>query len=117
MTAFTERNLNQTAVYWATPTPDGSGGHTWAAPVEIDCRWEASTKLIRAANGEEIVCMAEVQVNQDLDQNGMLYLGDLDDLSVAQKADPMTVEGAYHIRRFDKVPAIKGAAFFRKAYL
>jgi hypothetical protein len=117
MATFPNRNLTQTAVYWASPTSDGYGGFTWDTPVEIDCRWVNSTKLIRAANGEQIICMAEVQISQDLDENGMLYLGELGDLTIAQKADPMTVSGAYHIRRFDKVPTIKGTDFFRKAFL
>jgi len=79
MATFPNRNLNQTAVYWASPMPDGYGGFTWDDPVEIDCRWEGSTKLIKRANGEQIACMAEVQINQDVEENGMLYLGDLDE--------------------------------------
>jgi hypothetical protein len=118
MATFPDLDLNQTAVYWASPTPNGTGGFTWDTPVEIDCRWESSTELIRASNGEQIVSRAEVQVGQDLEENGMLYLGDLDDLSVAQKADPMTVSTAYQIRRFDKVPDIDDATvFYREAYL
>lgn len=117
MASFPNRNLNQTAVYWASPIKDGYGGYTWSDPVEIDCRWVNSTRLITASNGEEIVCRAEVQVKQDLDEQGMLYLGDLDDLDSSEEADPRTISVAYQIKRFDKVPTIKGNKFFRKAYL
>lgn len=122
MANFPNRNLNQTAVYWASPVPDGYGGFTWDDPIEIDCRWVNSTKVIltravRGGGGEEIICQAEVQVNQDLDEQGMLYLGSLDDLDSGEEADPVTISTAYTIKRFDKVPTIKGNRFFRKAYL
>lgn len=114
---FPNRNLNQTAVYWANPVKDGSGGFTWDAPVEISCRWVVSTKVITIANGKEIVTRAEVQVEQDVDEQGMLYLGSLDDLDSSQEAGPEDVAGAHEIRRFDKTPTMSGTSFFRKAYL
>lgn len=115
--AFPERNLKQTAVYWSTPTEDGSGGFTWATPVEISVRWVNATKLITSANGDEITSQAQVQVSQDVDLQGMLFLGDLDDLSSAQEANPETIATAYRIQRFDKVPTVKGTAFYRKTFL
>jgi len=117
MADFPNKQLNQTAVYWASPTQDGYGGFTWSSPVEIDCRWQNSTKVITTGNGDEIVCKAIVYVNQDVDEEGMLYLGDLDDLDSGQEADPMTVDGAYKILRFDKSPTVRGDAYLRKVYL
>lgn len=108
----------QTAVYWGNPTPDGYGKMTYDAPVEIACRWDNVSKLITAANGDQIVCSAIILVTQDVDNQGMLYLGTLDDLDSAQEADPSTVEGAYEIKRFDKTPMIfETDEFVRKAYL
>jgi hypothetical protein len=117
MTAFPNNNLNQTAVYWGNPINDGYGTFTFDDPVEIACRWEDSNKLIRQSNGEQKLSMAEVQVSQDLDENGILFLGDLDDLTAAQEADPASISSAYVIMRFDKIPTLKGTKFFRKAYL
>lgn len=122
MTVFTERNLNQQAVYWATPVEDGYGGHTWATPIEIDCRWVDKIEVIlsrtaRAGAGEELVSRAQVQVSQDLDEQGMLFLGELTDLTVAEKTDPATISNAYSIKQFAKVSTIKGTAFYRKAWL
>lgn len=114
---FPNRNLWQTAVYWGTPVATGSGGFTYADPVEIDCRWVDSNRVIMASDGNEIVTRAEVQLAQDVEEQGMLFLGDFDDLDSAQEEDPTNLDGAFLIKRFDKVPTIRGNAFFRKAYL
>lgn len=119
-TKFPARNLNQTAVYWGSPTDDGYGGFAYADPVEVSCRWVDSTRVVTDRTGKEIVCRAEVQVSQDLDEQGMLYLGTLDDLDSSEEADPMALESgrmAYEIKRFDKVPSMKGTHYFRMAYL
>lgn len=117
MTKWFERQLDQIAVYWASPVKDGYGGFTWNDPVEIDCRWVGSTRVITNANGQEVVCRAEVVVDQDLDKEGVLYLGSLADLDSAEEDDPDTVDGAYRIQRFDKSPTWDCSAFYRKAYL
>ena len=115
--AFPNNNLRQTAVYWGNPTEDGYGNYTYDDPVEITCRWGEVTEVLTGPQGEELVSQAKVQVKQDLDENGLLFLGDLDDLSAAEEADPTTVEAAYRILKVDKVPTIHGRAFFRRAWL
>jgi len=118
---FPERNLNQTAVYWASPTSDGRGGFTYTTPVEINCRWIDKTEIISglrgAQPGQEVISKSQVQVKQDLDEGGILYLGNLTDLTVGQKADPMTIDTAYKIKRFEKIITIKSRRYFRKVYL
>jgi len=113
-----EKICVQTAVYWGTPTQDGYGGLTFADPVEILVRWEDTTKIIFAANGEEYACIAEISVKIDLDINGYLYLGELSDIDAADQPYPKTIEGAYRIRRVDKTPVIKKTdEFVREVYL
>ena len=56
-------------------------------------------------------------MKQDLDEGGILYLGNLTDLTVGQKADPMTIDTAYKIKRFEKIITIKSRRYFRKVYL
>ena len=116
MSNFPQRQLNQKAVYWGAPISDGYGGFSWADPVEIDCRWSDSARVITTHDGSELVCRAEVQVAQDLDEQGMLLLGVLEDLESGDYNDPVNAE-AWAIVRFDKVPTIKGDKFFRKAYM
>jgi hypothetical protein len=117
MARFPNRNLNQTAVYWGNPQPDGTGGYTWDDPIEIDSRWIYDREVMIDNQGEEIVSHAQVRVAQDLDENGMLFLGTLNDLDSDQEANPGTVTEARKIRQFRKVPLIQGNGYSRKAML
>jgi hypothetical protein len=118
ITDFIIRTCTQTAVYWGTPVNDGQGGKTFADPVEIYCRWEEIMQIVSDSKGNEITSRALVYLTQDVDEDGMLYLGTLDDLDSAQEADPMGTQGAYTIKRFEKLPALGSTTeFLRKAYL
>jgi len=120
--ALITRMCTQTAVYWGSPVDDGYGTKTFADPVEISCRWEDRAEKISwqgaSRLGEEIVSRAQVFTTQDVDELGWLFLGDLDDLSSAEEADPMSVDTAFEIKRFDKTPAMRSTTeFSRVAYL
>lgn len=108
----------QTAVYWGNPDPDGFGGCTFDDPVEIICRWDDVTKVISDGKGNVIISRAVVMVAQDVDEEGMLFLGTLDDLDSGQEDNPKSVSGAFTIKQVNKIPAPASATeFFRKAYL
>src|SRR5512135_3684277 len=102
---FPERNLNHTAVYWSAPTNDGYGGFSYGQPVELECRWEEAAKLFNNREGQEIIGAIAVQVTVDVEQNGMMKLGTLDDLESADYNDPVGA-GALPVVRFDKVPTV-----------
>lgn len=109
---FIENVCVQTAVYWGSPTPDGYGGLTYADPVEIFCRWDGSTKLITDAKGVEVVAIASIMVLQEVDVDGLLYLGSLDDLDSTQEDDPSTITTAYKIKKLDKTPLFESTDEF-----
>ena len=117
MATFWNKTLNQTIVYWGTPVSDGWGKYTFADAVEIDGRWIDKTELFMGTNGKEVISSAVVLLGQDVDEEGYLYLGDLDDLDSAEEDDPMTVNGAYKIEKFMKCPDIRGSDSLRKAWL
>jgi hypothetical protein len=123
MEAFISSKCVQTAVYWGNPVNDGYGGHTFDDPVEIACRWEDKDQVVGTQVGGEVtggvlLSRSIVFVTQDLDEEGYLYLGSLDDLSVEQQANPKLVETAYIIKRFEKTPALGSTTeFLRKAFL
>lgn len=105
----------QTVVYWGSPVSDGSGGRTFATPVELLVRWEDRTEMFVDAQGREKRSRAVVLLGQDVDLGGYLYLGTLADLSSAP--EPVDTATAYAIQAFAKVPDIKGTRFWRKAWL
>ena len=117
------RNLTATCVYWGNPQNDGEGGFTFDDAVEISCRWEDMMQIVSDAKGNEVSSRALVFVGQDLDEEGYLYLGTLDDLydsaesSAGAIDDPKEIEGAYQIKRFQKTPSLSGSGYLRKAYL
>lgn len=105
----------QTAVYWGNPQPDGFGKISYNDPVEIKVRWDEKTQFVRDDKGKEITSKAEVIVLQDLEVDGLLYLGEIADLN--SSGDPPVSE-AWKIIRSDKSPTFgKTNVFVRTVYL
>jgi len=116
--SYMQRVCTDTAVYWGSPQEDGYGGKIYDTPVDISCFWEDTIQVFQNTNGEIVISKAEVFVLQDVDENGILYHGSLSDLSESEKSDPLSVEGAYFIRKFEKLPALGGTSeYIRKVYL
>lgn len=115
---FIKRVCVQTAVYWGTPINDGQGGKTFAAPVEIKCRWKDTTEVTTGKAGKEIISKAKVLVTQTLDEEGYLYLGTILEISVPNLQTPAIIVGAFEIKRFTKVPEFRSMInFVQNAYL
>ncbi len=118
------RRLTQTCVYWGNPTPNGRGGYTYDDAVELDCRWEEMYQVVTDARGVEVTSRALVYLEQDVDYEGMLYLGTLDDLydqaesSADAISDPTQYANTFVVKRFEKIPALGSTTVFvRKAFL
>lgn len=97
---------NQTAVYWAPASLDSFGKHTFGVPVEVDCRWQDSVELVRDGSGAERCSVSKVFPDRALSTGGFLYLGELTDLSDAEKADPKTVTNASEIIAVQDIPSL-----------
>ena len=118
------RTFTQKCVFWGSPVNDGQGGFTFASPVELSCRWEEMHQVVTDSKGNEITSRALVFVPSDVVEEGMLYLGTLDDLydlygesSGGALDSPKDISGTYIIKRFQKTPSIDGSGYLRKAYL
>jgi hypothetical protein len=117
------RACKQTAVYWANPQDDGYGNKTFDDPVEIKCRWEDIRQVLgtvgeNTTTGYDIIPRAIVYLTQDVDEEGLLYLGTLDDLDSTQEDNPMTIEGICIIKRPAKIPSLGSTTdFLYKAFL
>lgn len=108
-----QRFCVQTAVYWGNPQLDGYGGYTFDDPIELKppnngVRWDQKSRLEFSLKGDVITAMAQVLVLQDVDELGYMYLGTLSDFESGQDlSNPIEIEGAYVIRRFDKIPMVR----------
>ena len=114
---FIKKICVQTAVYWGNPVNNGSGGFTFDTPREIKCRWSDKTRVVYSNLGNEIIAKTEVIVIEDLDFQGWLYLGYLQDLedpdnNYALPTNPIEVEGAFPIIAVDEEPLIKSKTEF-----
>ena len=126
---FLTQICDQTAVYWGTPTSNGRGGYTYDDPVELNCRWKDEQIMFGSDDGEQLVSKSVVHLLEDVDHNGLLYLGTLDDLETLYDDsegdssgvwyDPKLIEkGLCIIKKFTKVPSLRlTTEFVRKAYL
>lgn len=96
--------------HWAVQS-DNHGGFTFSTPTILKGRWEQRIDNVISPDGEEFVSKANVWVASDVSVGDYLYLGE----SVA--ADPTTLDGAYRVQVFGKVPDIRGTNFERKTIL
>jgi hypothetical protein len=115
---YIKRISKHTAVYWGSPTPAADGSNTFGTPEEIKCFWLNESGVTVEKDGKEVSVVATVYVSQDLDEQGMLYLGTLSELTTAQKTDPRRVSCAYEITRFRKDPSLYlNGKFSRRAFI
>ena len=126
---FITSKLTQTAVYWGNPHEDGYGKVLFDEPIEIACRWEYKQQVLGTISatlvvGYQDISRSIVYVDRDLDEEGCLFLGTLDDLTDSEGDssggyyEPQQVDGAWIIKRFEKTPALGSTSvFLRKAHL
>ena len=113
---FIKKISVQTAVYWGNPVNDGSGGFVFDEPVEIKCRWEDKIQIVNDSDGSEVVSDSFILTNEDLDENGYLFLGTLDDLDSDELNDPKSKSGARAILSKNKIPMIRSTKEFVRLY-
>lgn len=131
--SFLKKVCVQPAVYWGNPVPDGMGGCTFAAPVEIKVRWasKVSTPHSTYNKSEQVDSRTEVTKDatevlctQDLDIGGFLWLGSLQELTdflyptPAHTRSPLFIDNAMKITNFSKTPLLfSKTKFVRTAML
>lgn len=103
--------LNQTATYWGNPEDDGYGGKTYDSPVTIAVRWEEKQEQFITPDSETKISQAVIRLDQDVDVGGYLLLGE------SAEADPETLQDAYRIMAFSKIPDLRSLSHVRKVYL
>jgi len=96
-----------------TSTPDGYGGHTYAAPVTIQGRWEDVQELFRDSKGEETVSEAVVFI----DNRYTIEVGDFLLNGVSASTTPSSVTGVKQVRAVHTIPDLRRLSNVAKAVL
>ncbi len=105
---FIASKCTQPIVYWGNPVSDGFTGHTYDDPVEILGRWEELNEVIMGKDGKEMISQARVFLTQEVDEEGALWLGSLDDLDSAPEPSDSSV-AALHIIALSRLPKLGSA--------
>lgn len=109
------RMLKQTAVYWAPHGFGPDGQPEYEPPIEIKVRWEDVHEVFVDNQGNDIVSNSVVYVGEDVKPQGALWLGKLNELD--SQTVPTENEGAYAIRKFEKIPDLRARKYLRIAVL
>ena len=114
--------LKQKCVYWPPGSEetggqdfDGYGRPVYATAIEISCRWEDIVEEFIKPDGTQDASRSKVYVDRDVRVGGVLWLGKLVDVS--DLLVPKNNNGAWEIKRFDKLPTLKATQFLRTAFL
>jgi hypothetical protein len=102
------------AVYWSFRKINKDGTAAYERAREISCRWHEKQQNIIDINGKEVVSTATIYVVEDLDPQGMIYHGRLEDLNSTEQNDPREVKDAYEFKSVMKKPDIQEVGYNRK---
>jgi len=105
----------QTAVYWPFISLDQLGGGNFGAAVQISVRWEDVSEEFLDKDGKRQMSNAKVYVDRDTPVGGVLMLGTTGDITDAVNIKEN--DGAWEIRKFEKLPDLKAKEFLRTAFL
>jgi hypothetical protein len=98
---------SQKAVYWGNPRNDGFGKMQYDDPRQVNCFWMDEQETLTDDEGKEWVTNAKVFVLEDMDEQGVLWLGTLCECSDDEKEDPLKeLQKAREIKRFIKTPSL-----------
>lgn len=106
-----ERNLRQTATYWAPLGTDMFGKVTYAKPITLPVRWEDKAELFRDKLGQEVTSKARVFLASDIDLDGYLFLG------ISAVTDPLSLDKAFEIRQVNRTPDLRNLKTLYVAFL
>lgn len=105
----------QTAVYWPFVSINTFGEKTVGSPIEIKVRWEDKNEEFLDMGGQIQMSRAVVYVDRDMVNGSILMLGVIADIT--DSTNIKENDGAWEVRRFDKLPDIKAKEFLRTAFL
>lgn len=104
----------QKAVWWKRLSADRFGNFTWADPIEIDCRWDDTTEEFLNPQGVIETSRAVVYVDRLMSVGDRLKRGEMDSET---PDNPLSIQDAFAIRRFDQNPNFRATENLLTAFL
>lgn len=104
----------QKAVLWTKGPPDEFGSISFAAPVQIKCRWEDKRGQVLNKQDEKAPSMATVYVDRPVQIGDKLKKGALD---TNTPLDPREDRDAFEIQGWAETPNLKAKETLYEAYL
>lgn len=100
------RMRKQVCLYWKYNGADVYGADSYDDVVELTCRWDDKTELIKSDLGKEEVSNATVYPQQRVFPRDVLWLGTIDDYPGDLEAP---LEGAYgrRVLKCESIPNLK----------
>lgn len=109
------------AVWWRRLGRDKFMNWSYAAPVEIDCRWDDITTEFVDPQGDTKISRSVVYVDRDMTPGDVLFFGtktsDHDDYLGGAGKSPERFPNAYSIKQFSKIDNLKATEQLRTVYL
>lgn len=112
-----KKMCKQDAIYWPPDVvSDDYGQRTSVAPIDLKVRWEDTIQQMVDEKGTAFQSKAEVYVLQDVKLSGIMCQGKTTDAGIDLRV-PMNNDGAYEIKKIDKIPTLSAKQFVRIVYL
>lgn len=84
--------FRQTFYVASWQSTDARGDETHGEPVAYACRYEPSTRLLRAANGTQVVSEAILHTAQDVQASDLVWPPGADQTEIGQSRKPIRIE-------------------------
>lgn len=107
--------LKGEAVYWPPSHEDNTGRDSFGDPIQIKCRWEEKAEQYMTPGGSTQVSKAVVMVDRDLELDGVLWEGNLGD--VTDLDNPFALDKAWKIQALSRIPNRRQTKYLRQVYL
>jgi hypothetical protein len=78
---FVKKVCVQDAIYWGNPVVDGFGSMSFDDPISIKVRWDERQQLVVNTEGKEELSKAAIMCPDELDLQGFVMLGSLEDVA------------------------------------
>lgn len=108
------KSQKQTLVYWAYTGADLYGQPTYAAPVQMTCRWDDLIKQVFGMEGSPVFSKVELITRKRLEPKGLVWKGRLAQFTAALHPDIST--GVHEVLMVASTPNFRNTETLHEAW-